>query len=1138
MTTSSHNRPVPDDLFIGGGEMGALIRSLDWSATPVGAIETWPQSLRTTLSICLNSNVPIFVYWGPEFVQFYNDAYLPILGTTKHPSGMGQRAAESWPELWDVIGPLLHGVINTGKPIYSDNQLLPPLSRNGYLEEAYFAFSFTAVQDETRGMGGIFGTVTETTQRVLYERRLHTLRDLAARTAEAKTVTAVCEIVATVLATAQLDITFALLYLRNEDDTSAHLVSACGMNPGTAASPMAISVEASTPPDIWPLAELHNGQLVQIMDARSGKFSELPGGYWNVPPTQIALVSIVNAGQMKPVGYLVVGLSPRRAYDDDYHGFLTLLAGQVATAIANARTYEQAQQRADALSELDRAKTTFFSNVSHELRTPLTLLLAPIEDALNTPNRMLPADSLPLIHRNALRLLKLVNTLLDFSRIQADRLEAVYEPVDLAAYTVEIASTFRSTIENAGLTFTLDCAPLPEALYVDRDMWEKIVLNLLSNAYKFTFAGEITVRLTHTQDRVILDVMDTGTGISAQELPRIFERFHRVLNTHSRTYEGSGIGLALVQELVALHGGTIIANSQLEHGSTFRVTLPTGTAHLPSEAIVTKSTLNSKAVTSTSYVEEAQRWSVMVNSVNASPQPSLGKAADTQASILIVDDNADMLEYLQRLLAPYYTIQLARNGLDALSLVQDSAPDLVLTDVMMPGLDGFGLLAALRKNPQIATLPVIMLSARAGEEASTEGLFAGADDYLIKPFSARELLARINANLRLSRAYAERRIAEDERAFLRAIIQSMATGIVIADAPFGKITLYNDEALNILGVDLLEAPNIEEYSKFGALHPDGRIYLPEEYPLVRALVKGETIQPTDVSYRREDGTVADLVVSAAPIYDKEGNIIAAVSTFLDNSERKQLLEREQTARRHSEELSVALQQAVHERDEFLSIAAHELKTPITSLRGFAQMLIRQKTKKGMVDIDHLEVALTAIDQQSAKLSTLVSQLLDISRLEAGRLALDMQDTDLVVLLRGIVETVQRTTDRHTLTLVAPAMLVRQVDPIRFEQVMVNLLDNAVKYSPEGGYVHVQLFIQADTVCITVTDQGIGIPLEKRAHIFDRFYQAHRNGYLGGMGLGLYISQEIVMQHGGTISVEAPEEGGARFLIKLPDERKV
>jgi len=418
---------------------------------------------------------------------------------------------------------------------------------------------------------------------------------------------------------------------------------------------------------------------------------------------------------------------------------------------------EEERQRAESLRELDRAKTVFFSNISHEFRTPLTLLLAPLQDALSDrTNPLVPPqrERLELAHRNSLRLLKLVNTLLDFSRIEAGRMGAVYEPTDLAMLTTELASVFRSAIERAGLRLIIDCPPLPEPVYVDRQMWEKIVLNLLSNALKFTFEGEIAVRLhPESGNRVVLQIQDTGTGIPPEELPHLFERFYQVRGAKVRTHEGSGIGLALVHELIRLHGGTVDASSTVGQGTCFTIAIPFGTEHLPSDRIQATPNLASTALGAAApYVEEAERW--LPKAENRGAQ-LCAPTTPSNARILLVDDNADMRDYLTRILDDRFQVEAVADGAAALAAAQERVPDLVLSDVMMPGLDGFGLLQALRANPQTREIPIILLSARAGEESVVSGLEVGADDYLIKPFSAQELVSRANAHLQMSQLRSE-----------------------------------------------------------------------------------------------------------------------------------------------------------------------------------------------------------------------------------------------------------------------------------------------------------------------------------------------------------------------------------------------
>ena len=787
-----------EQIFAGNSEMAMLMRSHDWSQTPPGAVETWPQSLKTAIRIVLGSRYPMFVWWGQEMTKFYNDAYIPILGK-RHPQALGQPASQIWAEIWDTLSPQAEAVLNQGQSTWNQ-ELLLVMERNGYTEETYFTFSYSPVANDDGPVGGVFCACSEDTQRVLSDRRLATLRELAAETVTAKTQEAACEISATVLTNNAYDIPFALFYLLDGESQIARLAATTRLAAGTLASCEAIEL-ASAQKCQWQLKQVMETGESRIIEDLEAQFGLLPGGAWSQSPHLAVVLPLGRSGET--FGFLIAGVSPLRTFDDDYKGFFDLMAGQVTTAIANAQAYEQERKRAEALAELDRAKTAFFSNVSHEFRTPLTLMLAPLEDTIANLDGTIPpqeCEQLQLVQRNGMRLLKLVNSLLDFSRIEAGRVQASYEPVDLATYTAELASTFRSLIERAGMSLIVDCPSLPEAIYIDREMWEKIVLNLLSNAFKFTLAGTITVRLQCLENCVKLTVSDTGVGIHSEELPHLFERFHRIKNSQGRSFEGSGIGLSLVQELVKIHGGAIDVSSTFGQGSCFTVTIPAGTAHLQPERIGASRTLASTALGSMPYIEEAQRWLSeekwkSEESTDARcPMPDarcpMPDARWPMPDILLADDNADMRDYIRRLLSGSYIVQTVADGVAALTAIEKNPPDLVLTDVMMPGMDGFELLRSLRSNPATQDIPIILLSARAGEESRIEGLAAGADDYLIKPFSARELLARVEASLKLSRLRQEATVRE------RTILGRVTDAFMAMELDF-RITYANQAAQRV-----------------------------------------------------------------------------------------------------------------------------------------------------------------------------------------------------------------------------------------------------------------------------------------------------------------------------------------------------
>jgi signal transduction histidine kinase len=752
--------------FHGKSEMAQRMRALDWSRTTLGPVDQWPEPLRTSVSTCLDCAFPIVLWWGRDLAILYNDEYIPMLGPAKHPAALGELGSKVWAEIWDVVGPMLSHVMVTAEPTRSRDLLLH-IDR-GYPEEAYFSFSYSPIHGEDGHVAGIFCPVIETTGKVIGERRLRSLRDLAARCKGADCEDEAYAAAAAILGDNPQDVPFALLYRMDDAQATAERVAAIGIDPGHDAAPDLVVLGGEG--DSWLMHSVAVSGRTALVTDLTARFADLPTGAWKVAPNSALVLPVSLPGQERPRAVLIAAVSPMRALDLDYRTFFELVATQIASGLADAQALEAERRRSESLAEIDRAKTAFFSNVSHEFRTPLTLILGPLEDALRQANT-LPADTaaaLEIAHRNSLRMLKLVNTLLDFSRIEAGRIEASFEPVDLSLLTIEIASVFRSAIEKAGLRFVVDCAPLSEPVYVDRDMWEKVVLNLISNAFKFTFDGEIRVSLRWRGDGAELRVSDSGAGIPAAALPMMFQRFHRVKQVRARTHEGTGIGLALVRELVLLHGGDVAVHSREGEGATFTVTVPAGTAHLPSDRVGHGHQHSATAIGAQPYVEEALRWlpaaaqAPVDANETALPAATNPAPAGPRPRVLVADDNADMRDYVTRILGEQCEVEAVSDGLAALERLRAHPPDLVLSDVMMPGLDGFGLVAAVREQPETRGIPIILLSARAGEEARIEGLGAGADRYLAKPFSARELLAHVTSLIELARLRREADARKDE----------------------------------------------------------------------------------------------------------------------------------------------------------------------------------------------------------------------------------------------------------------------------------------------------------------------------------------------------------------------------------------
>ncbi|MBV9959187.1 MAG: PAS domain S-box protein, partial [Acidobacteria bacterium] len=712
--------------------------------------------------------------------------------------------------------------------------------------------------------------------------------ELAARCAEARTWQEACTLAAGALAADPQDMPFALIYVLDRERLSASLAGVSGIARGNKAAPETVPLDA---PSLWPLAEVTSSRRARLVSDLTAVEGELPEGRGQHRLKQAVAMPIAASGETGTAAVLVVGLNPLRLFDESYQRFLELVASQISAAIANGEAYEGERLRAESLAELDRAKTAFFSNVSHEFRTPLTLMLGPVEELLAKPEGQVLPESRELLRsaaRNGKRLLKLVNTLLDFSRIEAGRVQAVYEPTDLAAYTSHLAGAFRSAIERANLKLIVDCPPLPEPVYVDREMWEKIVLNLLSNAFKFTFEGEVRVGLGQSAERVELVVADTGVGIPEAELPHVFERFHRVGNTRSRTYEGTGIGLALVQELVKLHGGDINVESAEGRGTTFTVSVPPGVGHLPPERVGALRARASTATGASPFVEESLSWlpGEEVSNLHTAPEAEApttdeGTAQRAKARILVADDNADMRQYVQKLLALDYAVTAVADGAAALDSARREPPDLILADVMMPNLDGFGLLREVRRDPLLTSVSVVLLSARAGEEATVEGMQAGADDYLIKPFSTRELLARVAAQIK--RKQAEERLRESEERF-RSYFELGLIGMAITLPAKGMVEV-NDEICKILGY---ERGELLQKTWAELTHPDDQAADLARFNRVLAgEIDGYTL---DKRWIRKDGQVIDTTISVKALRSADGLVDYFVALLQDVTERKRMEE--------------------------------------------------------------------------------------------------------------------------------------------------------------------------------------------------------------------------------------------------------
>lgn len=860
----------------GGGKMGELIRAFDWSQTSLGDIEDWSPGLRNTVALILNNRFPMLLWWGSEYISIYNDAYIPVLGT-KHPWGLGKAVKECWSEIWDILQPLIDRPFGGGEATWMDDISLL-INRKNFTEETHFTIAYSPVPDATAagGIGGVLATVNEISESVIEKRQMETLKELGKNLSSVLVENEVYTRAAEALNINLADLPFSLIYKIENDESRASLFAASGIEKDHPELIQIIDLKDPVPKSKNVAISANENKIVE--SENDGRWKNLPKGVWDVMPQRYVHIPIKIASKKFPCAILSVALNPYRQLNDSYRNFIKLIADQLSLGISNARAYEEERKKAEALAEIDKAKTVFFSNISHEFRTPLTLMLGPLEDLLNSTQGGLTDEEknkLETTHRNSMRLLRLVNNLLDFSRIEAGRAKAQFQLTDISAFTKDLAGSFRSAIETAGLDFKVNCDQVIHPIYVDRSMWEKIVLNLLSNAFKFTMSGSVAVSLSVKNNNVELSVRDTGAGIPEEELPNLFQRFHRVQNVTGRTFEGTGIGLSLVSEFVKMHGGNISVSSKPNTGSEFVVSIPTGRNHLPVEQI-DESDIDPELRLTDAFIEEANS---LIGAPVTNKTNQTGKIHAT-SYILVVDDNADMREYLKNVLDKNFTVVTANNGSDALQKMQDHPPRLVLSDVMMPVMDGIQLLKAIKENKKYQRIPVILLTARAGEESRIEGYQIGADDYLVKPFSTKELLARITAQLSM-----REKIEENEKQ-LEYFIKRAPVGIAIYKGPDFIVEAANDRVLEMWGktwnevkgktlTDIFPEIITQEHSR--ALYETS----------VEKFLKGETfvVNETEFVFQRDGHPYRGWYnCTYEPVKDENGNgtgVIAVVTEVTD-----------------------------------------------------------------------------------------------------------------------------------------------------------------------------------------------------------------------------------------------------------------
>ncbi|GAA6012808.1 hypothetical protein JCM10207_005367 [Rhodosporidiobolus poonsookiae] len=1255
---------------------GRIIRSLDWSETSLGDISTWTAELRSHVLLMLASPFHEALWMGEDHCLLYNDAYSRILGARHPAAMGKAGAlgwSEVWDILGPLASQVMRGKtvsfsdhcichVRAGmlEETYMSWAYIPMRDASGDRIVGYSnpSFETTARVIAERRLG----TLRELTQLTALAR---TTRDFCAKALRALSSNAL-DLPFVILYTvetvphqpnkrtkgASTDSSGArrtsevpTSSANQQGDTVAKLrltlQGAVGVPKGhpSAANVVEVLIDMSTLQDdpagssaesvssfggthstnddnasstVWPLVEaLTTRKPVFISDVGQRAHGFLQRG-WPDDVRRAVVVPIMTEGSTFPKALKIIGLNPRRPFNEVYGTFLSLITRGMSTGLLSIDVAEEQAKKSQELTELNDARTVFFSNISHELRTPLTLILGPLEDVLQSKEATLPdadRDKLGVVQRNAHRLLNMVNTLLDFSRLESGQMDAVYRPTLLGPRVAELASLFRAAVERGGIDFVVDIADdrwaEKKPFYLSAEMLEKIVFNILGNSYKYTLTGRIDVRVTFTPTEGVLAFQDSGVGIKDEDLSVIFDRFHRI-DSSARSFEGTGIGLSLVLELVKALGGTIDVESELGTGSTFTVRLPRGSDHLPQDRIEDEPfemvALPPRAAQSMAIINDASAWRVESRPAQESKgtaTPTARRASDAEplpavfnlgheTTCLVVDDNAQLRSFIASTLSKTFTVVEKKDGQEALDYALANPVQIVITDIAMPVMNGRELLTKLRQNASTSLIPVIFLSAAAGAEARVDALLAGADDYLVKPFQARELLARVNVHLQLGqmRMELERRVlertaelVESEKQFRVLSEQHQTLALVspvgiFQTTPDGEMVFVNPQFMAITGhpedvphsqwrgdIDPADLPRVEKL--WGAAISDWR---PD---------KGVTT----FDYRYKNGKYAQLEIRS---YD--GGFIGSITDVSHQKEVEAF---------HIREVESRAQEAEENRrntEMFLDVSSHELRNPLSgvwqnaevvgaSLDRFLDFLedlragkaaepavIEEMHEEMLENVDAVEsIMLCASHQQR-----IADDILNVSKLNMGLLSIQVAPFDLAAAVREVVKTFDAQSQQQHIKLgVAngPSFEALAVDWIvadsgRVKQVLINFLANAMRYATDSERKEITVRLDAFDhappasgkriaspdqsfepppeciwVRVAVEDSGKGLSPEQLDTLFARFAQANpKTDQYGGAGLGLFVSRSLVELHRGFIEVDSALGKGSTFSFTIPASR--
>ncbi|WVQ71976.1 hypothetical protein IAR50_001519 [Cryptococcus sp. DSM 104548] len=986
----------------------------------------------------------------------------------------------------------------------------------------------------------------------------------------------------------------------------------------------------------WPIREaLQSKRLVLVEDV-----TELIKGFnirvWDELPSAAVVVPISSdSDEEVPNAVLVLGLNIRRPFDEDYESWVVstfsfiasallttsqhVLRLQLASGIAAVHSYEVEHQRLNELAAIDRAKSLLFSNISHELRTPLTLIAGPIEDLLLEAKDSGHKEMLLMVRRNMRRLARLVSTLMDVSRLEAGRLRATFRPVNIGTMTSDLAILFKRAIEKAKLEYIIEIDNAPENAFVDPEHWEKIVFNLIGNAMKYTLSGFVRVKLQYFDNHIVFEVKDSGVGIPRSDLHLIGERFHRVQSV-SRSHEGTGIGLSLVKELINLHGGSLEIQSVTEeesedrsHGSSFRVRIPLGCDHLPYEAIDHGNMPNLPQSTyGEGLVDEAMQWvrdnrdgmsaissdesSIVTGESGGGTQVASGstgvsgmtsavhvKALDPNTLyfektdvIMLVEDSLDTRRYMKSIFAQYCTVVEARDGREALELCAKGKPNLIISDVMMPHVDGFELLTTLKGSDELRMIPVIMLTARGADESKVSGIMAGADDYLAKPFNAREIVARAHMQLQLGKKRKHLEEAFEERtAEMRVLSEFSPVGIFRADE-HSRLTFVNSTWYQLS--DFPSDKNLEDWQD---IIPDQERDELKDF-WFGFLASGERTRTRDWQYKNGKW-ITVTIIRLDLIQSRLKGILGCATDITERkvneeSQRQQVIEAEQRR--------LDAEEAKRQQELLIDITSHELRNPISSMMQMSPHKIlytnllslqeqlhlaiaKQKpfnpTRQLMNNIDEDLEALESIYQCGLTQERISNDVLSLGRIQLDMLEMFDVEFDLWKEAQSILSIFQNEARMKRIALSFRSgeshrklgLKWVKADLVRLNQITTNLLSNAIRFTATSAVRKIELRSEIsfdppeDGTCtmpreptlpaeikddmdmylyLEVADTGPGLTEDEVQKLFQRFSQVSPKTHtiFGGSGLGLFVCRKLSELMGGGITVVSEKGKGSTF----------